>query len=226
MIQRSRRQPQIPCAPVHRTRRGDGGDRLVVAVGLTGGIGAGKSTALSFFKEMGATVASADDVVHGLYSKPELSAQVAAHFGPALLIADGSVDRRRLADTIRGNRFELRWLEELTHPLVAAEIERRVATAAPGSVVVCEVPLLFECGYERLFDLVVTVEADRETRRRRSTHDFGLEMFLELESLQSSTEQRVAGSDLSFFNDGDKERLKAFVRGTYERAQALLAERR
>ena len=72
----------------------------------------------------------------------------------------------------------MRWLEKLTHPLVAEEIERRIGDAPAGTVVVCEVPLLFESGFERLFDLVVTVEAGGETRRRRSTHGFDVEHVL------------------------------------------------
>ncbi len=127
---------------------------------------------------------------------------------------------------MRGRRRELRWLEKLTHPRVAEEIERRISEAPPGAVVVCEVPLLFESGSEGLFDLIVTVEAGRENRRQRSIHRFDLAMFSELEELQASSEQRVAGSDLAFFNDGDVEQLRAFVREAYGRALGLLAEGR
>ena len=72
-----------------------------------------------------------------------------------------------------------------------------------------------------IFDLVVTVEAGGEARRKRSTHSFGPELFGEFEALQTSSEQRVAGSDLAFVNDGDMEHLRAFVRQAYERACGL-----
>lgn len=200
--------------------------RDVVAVGLTGGIGAGKSTALALFKEMGALTVSADRVVHGLYSQRGLSSLVAAHFGPEVLNARGRVDRRRLADAVRGRPGELAWLEGVTHPRVAESIERRIGKAPAGAVVVCEVPLLFEAGHEAMFDLIVTVEAGPENRRRRSIHSFDLDQFSEFERLQASSERRVAGSGLAFFNDGGIDDLRAFVRGAYERAQALLGERR
>jgi dephospho-CoA kinase len=202
------------------------GRRDVVVVGLTGAIGAGKSTALTMFQELGALAVSADEVVHALYLQPECTAQLAAYFGPAVLDARGEVDRKRLAKSVRGCREELRWLENLTHPRVAEEIERRVQKAPVGSVVVCEVPLLFESRLQDLFDLIVTIEAGRENRRKRSVHLFDLDMFSELEGLQASSEQRVAGSDLAFFNDGDLDHMGAFVRQAYERARELLQEGR
>jgi dephospho-CoA kinase len=196
--------------------------RLVVAVGLTGGIAAGKSTTLRLFGDLGARTLSGDELVHGLYEQPAVSSRVAAHFGPEVLDQRGTVDRAQLARLVRGRPGELRWLEELTHPLVADEIGRQVAAAPGGSVVVCEVPLLFEADCKSLFDMIVTVEASAANRRRRSSHGFGLEQFEELESLQASTERRVAGSDLSFFNDGSPDELRAFVRKAYDRALQLL----
>lgn len=196
----------------------------VVAVGLTGGIGAGKSTALSLFGEFGALVLSADAVVHDLYAREDCRAALVAHFGPSVLDAGGDVDRRSLAGRVHGRPEELRWLEGLTHPLVRAGIEAFIEAALPGSVIVCEVPLLVESGLEDLFDLVVTVEAASDTRRDRSVHRFGAEMFAELEGLQASSEQRVAASDLAFFNDGELERLRVFVREAHARAAALLPE--
>ena len=198
----------------------------VVAVGLTGAIGAGKSTALAMFGELGALAVSADEVVHALYLQPECTARLAARFGPAVLDARGEVDRKRLAKSVRGRSEELRWLETITHPRVAEEIERRVQEAPVGSVVVCEVPLLFESRYQDLFDLIVTIEAGRQNRRKRSVHLFDLDMFTELEGLQASSEQRVMGSHLAFFNDDDLDHLREFVRRAYERARELLQEGR
>ena len=194
----------------------------IVAVGLTGGIGAGKSTALGLFGEMGATTMSADALVHELYGQPETVAQVAEHFGNEVVDSDGHVDRVRLAAAVRGRRRQLRWLEELTHPWVVEEMARRMNQAPDGSVVVCEVPLLFEAGFEALFDLIVTVEAGPATRRRRSVHQFDVEQFAEFERLQASSRRRVEGSDLVFYNDGSLDDLRGFVRSAYERAVALL----
>ncbi len=196
--------------------------RDVVAVGLTGGIGAGKSTALAMFKELGALTVSADQVVHDLYSQSGSSAIVAARFGPNVLNGQGVVDRARLAEAVRGRPDELAWLEGFTHPRVADTIRRRIRSASPGTVVVCEVPLLFEAGYEDMFDLIVTVEAGSENRRRRSIHNFDIEQFSEFEQLQASEELRTAGSNLVFVNDGSLNDLREFVGQAYERAQTLL----
>jgi dephospho-CoA kinase len=194
----------------------------VVSVGLTGGIGAGKSTALAMFAEEGALTLSADGIVHDLYQQRQVTDRLLDRFGAEILRADGSVDRRRLGAAVQGKRAELHWLEELTHPLVAAEIARFAARAPEGSVVVCEVPLLFEAGLAEDFDLIVTVEAAQEQRLRRSAHRTRREAFLEFEDLQASTEERVRRSDLVFRNDGDLEALRTFVRSAYARALSLL----
>ncbi|MBN1632481.1 MAG: dephospho-CoA kinase [Thermoleophilia bacterium] len=196
----------------------------IVAVGLTGGIGAGKSTALALFSEMGAVTMSADALVHELYKQPGVVALITERFGPGVVDSYNHVDRSRLAEAVRGRKRELRWLEKLTHPLVAEEIARRMNAAPDGSVVVCEVPLLFEAGFEALFDLIVTVEAGPEIRRRRSVQQFDLEQFTEFERLQASSKRRVEGSDLVFFNDGSLDDLRGFVRSAHERAVSLLKE--
>ncbi|OFW55599.1 MAG: dephospho-CoA kinase [Actinobacteria bacterium RBG_16_64_13] len=200
--------------------------RRIVAVGLTGGIGAGKSTALALFAELGALTLSADGLVHDLYSRSKVSGRVAAHFGPDVLDANGAIDRSRLAEMVRGQREELAWLEGLVHPLVARDIRGRLREAPGGTVVICEVPLLFEAGHEALFDLIVTVEAGADSRRRRSTHRFDLDQFSELEAMQASSETRVQRSDMAFFNDGDLDGLRGFVREVYDRATELLKEGR
>lgn len=202
-----------------------GRERLdVAAVAVTGGIGAGKTTALRFFGEAGALTLSADDVVHRLYEREDVKRRVVDHFGPQVLGANGEVNRRRLAVAVGGQTDRLRWLEGLTHPLVVEEMARFIREAPPGAVVVCEVPLLFETRMEGLFDLIVTIEAGEDLRRERSVHGFGPAIFSLLQGLQTSSERRVAGSDLVFFNDGDVEKLRAFVRDAYERAQRLARE--
>ncbi|HLA80944.1 MAG TPA: dephospho-CoA kinase, partial [Thermoleophilia bacterium] len=142
---------QDPGLVADGARRGRPG---VVAVGLTGGVGAGKSTALAMFGELGALTASADQIVHDLYTQPAFVARMVGQFGPGILDPDGNIDRRRLAEMVKGRRDKLQWLERLTHPLVADEIERIISEAPAGAIVVCEVPLLFESHFEALFDLL------------------------------------------------------------------------
>jgi dephospho-CoA kinase len=209
----------VPKAATPSRRR-----RRVVAVGLTGGIGAGKSTALMMFRELGAVTISADAIVHDLYGRTEFVARLREHFGQAAFDERNQVDRRRLSALVRGRPQELRWLEALTHPLVAQEIERFVGSAPEGAVAVCEVPLLFEAGYEGLFDLIVTIEAAHEHRLSRSQHRFHPESFREFEQLQATTERRTRGSHLAFCNDGDLAAMREFVARAFARAQELLQE--
>jgi len=201
------------------------GRRRVIAVGLTGGIGAGKSTALAEFSAAGALILSADRIVHDLYEDPSLAARVVARLGPGVMGSGGGIDRSRLATVVRNKADELRWLEEITHPLVTAEIERAISAAPDGSVLVCEVPLLFEAGLEEVFDLVVTIEASESERRRRSAHRTHPDAFAEFERLQTTTKERTAGSDLVFHNEDDVSALRTFVRDAYARALALLEDR-
>jgi dephospho-CoA kinase len=196
--------------------------RRVVAVGLTGGIGAGKTTALGLFAEAGAITLSADSMVHDLYTQARVITKISDHFGSQVLDERGAVDRAALARRVRRRRSELRWLEQLTHPMVAKDFRRKIESAPTGSVVVCEVPLLFEAGYEGLFDLLVTIEARSDTRRARSVHGFDLGQFTEFESLQASTEQRVARSDLAFVNDGDVDQMRSFVQDAFKKARGML----
>jgi len=195
----------------------------VIAMGLTGAIGAGKSTALSYFAELGALTLSADEVVRKLYQQPDICSLVAQRFGADALHESGAVNRRVLADRVCRSLEDLRWLEGLTHPQVAAHIERFIREAPSGSVVVCEVPLLVETGMESLFDTIVTIEAAPELRRARSPHAFGPDVFAQFERLQATPEERVARSQFVFFNDGSFEALKDFVAKVYDYARQVVA---
>jgi dephospho-CoA kinase len=200
---------------------GQGAANRAVAVGLTGGLGAGKTTALFMFRELGAVTLSADAIVHSLYLAPEIRAAMVERFGRAILDDNGEIDRGRLREAVRGDRAALQWLERLTHPRVGAAIERAIREAPPGAVVVCEVPLLFEAGLRDRFRLVLTVEASPGVRLARSADRFDKQGFSEFDSFQAGTERRVQGSDMVFYNDGALENMRAFVREAYARALAL-----
>ena len=107
-------------------------------LGLTGGIGAGKSTALAAFARLGCPTLSSDAIVHALYLEPEVRAAVVERFGPGVLGDDGEVDRagagRARASPTRQTR---RWLEQLLHPLVAAALERWRASRRPRARARC-----------------------------------------------------------------------------------------
>lgn len=143
----------------------------VVFVGLTGGLGAGKSTALSALERLGAAVLSTDAVVHELYDSDEVRAAVSERWGDAVMV-DGRVDRSAVAARAFAQPRERAWLEELLWPRVGARVaawREAVSHRDPlPAVAVVETPLLFEAGMEGLYDATIAVVAEEGVRARRA----------------------------------------------------------
>jgi len=181
-----------------------------IAVAITGGIGAGKSEALRAFARHGAATVSSDEIVHHLLRRPEVRDAVVARLGNGVVAPDGQVDRGAVGTVVFNDRDALEWLEQLLHPLVAAEYlhwrEQLAELPEPPRVSVTEVPLLYETGAESRFDKVVVVTAPRKLRRARSevaTDD--------RESRLIDDREKIARADYSFRNIGSLEDLDAFV---------------
>lgn len=140
-------------------------DNLIV--GLTGGMGCGKSTAAAFFAARGFDRVDADaQVRERILPDPAVIAEIAARFGPEVLTAAGQVDRARLSARVFADAEALVWLEELLHPRVYAGW-REIFAAATGRAFIVEVPLLFEKGLENWFDFTVCVTTDSAQQLRR-----------------------------------------------------------
>jgi dephospho-CoA kinase len=136
-------------------------------VGLTGGIGAGKSEALAAFERLGAATLSTDRVAHDLLDDEEVRAALVDRWGEAI-VPSGSVDRDKVAEIVFNDRDELAWLESITHPRVGAHVlEWRRGLGPDVAVAVVEVPLLFEAAMEDAFDATVAVVADDGLRDAR-----------------------------------------------------------
>ena len=140
-------------------------------VGLTGGIGAGKSEALAALGRLGAATISTDKVVHDLYEDSEVRDAVVDRWGPSVVV-DGRVDRRAVARCAFASDEERAWLEGLLWPLVGKRVAAwRAAQAArspaPAALVV-ETPLLFEAGLEANYDATIAIVADEEVRATRA----------------------------------------------------------
>ncbi|MHB2025468.1 MAG: dephospho-CoA kinase [Elusimicrobiota bacterium] len=144
------------------------GKKTVLRVGLTGGIGAGKSLALLEFSRLGAVTVSSDQIAREL-SRPggPIYRRAVAAFGAEVLRPGGSLDRARLAKIAFSNRRARRRLERAAHPLIIRETQRRLRLAPVGSVAVADVPLLFETGGQGRFDLTLLVAAPKAVRARR-----------------------------------------------------------
>jgi dephospho-CoA kinase len=142
----------------------------VLLVGLTGGIGAGKSTVAELLTQRGATVIDGDVIARRVVEpgQPALAA-IVEHFGADVLAPDGTLDRPRLAAKAFANAEERAALEAITHPAIGAEFLREMSEAPPDGIVVNDVPLLVESkqAADRGYEVVIVVEAPRELRLDR-----------------------------------------------------------
>ena len=183
-------------------------------LGLTGGIGSGKSTALAYLHECGAAVISSDDIVHRLYDRPAIIAAIQARYGHKAL-SGAHVNRQALAGIVFRDHDELQWLEKLLHPHVQAAVEEWAAAQQKvkprPAVLVAEVPLLFETGMETAFDLVMLITAPAEVRRQRLTAKLTDGEFERRLAQQMPEDEKVARSDFVFHNTGERKALREFV---------------
>lgn len=176
-------------------------------IGLTGGIGAGKSEALAAFERLGAATLSTDRVAHELLADDEVRELLVERWG-ADVAPGGTVDRSRVAELVFGKPDELAWLESVTHPRVgAAVLEWRQRVEPEAKVGVVEVPLLFEAGMEGAFDATVAVVADDEIRDRR-LRERGQPGLEGREARQLGQDEKAARADHVVRNDGSLEELE------------------
>ncbi len=184
---------------------------MVPFIGLTGGMGAGKSTALRVLEDLGAQVLSTDAVVHQLYGDKQVKEAVVERWG-AEVAPGGVVDRSVVAArAFAGGDEERHWLEGLLWPLVGARIAGwlehvRALRPAPGAAVV-EVPLLFEAGMERGFDATIAVIAQEELRRERAGGR-GHALADERAARQLSQEEKAGRATFVVRNDGTEGDLR------------------
>jgi len=187
----------------------------VTRIGLTGGIGAGKSTVARELARLGALVVDADAIAREVVAPgtPGLAA-VVAEFGDSVLAPDGSLDRAALGRVVFADPAARERLEAVTHPLIGAESARRTAAAPPGTVVVHDVPLIVERGLAAQYDLVVVVGADEDVRIDRLVRDRGMtrEEALARIRAQATDAQRRAVADVWLDNSGTREELLENVR--------------
>jgi dephospho-CoA kinase len=184
-------------------------------LGLTGGIGSGKSTALAYLHELGAATVSSDDIVHGLYSNAVVVERIRERFGDAVIDDAGGISRPALAGIVFSDETELRWLEDLLHPFVrdavAAWVEEQQKARPRPALIVVEVPLLFETGFEQRFDHIMLITAPDDVRRRRLTAKLTDSEFRRRRAQQMPEEEKIARSDFVFDNTGPRKALREFV---------------
>ncbi len=189
----------------------------MIRVGLTGGIGSGKSTVARLLAEHGALVIDADQIAREVVEpgQPALT-EIAERFGPDVITTDGSLDRAALAAIVFADAAALADLNAITHPRIAARTAQLIDAAPDDAVVVYDMPLLVENDLAEGWDHVIVVEADREVRVRRLIERGLDEADIEARmSRQASDEQRRAVADVVIDNSGDLDSLRAQVDHTW-----------
>jgi len=187
-----------------------GADQVPPFIALTGGIGAGKSTALAALERLGAAVISSDAVVHELYLSDQVRDAVVERFGSEVA-PGGVVDRGRVAMVAFSTAASRAWLEGLIWPLVRERVgqwrTQRERASPPPRALVVEVPLLFEAGLEGLYDATIAVTADEQVRRERASARRHASMD-EREARQLTQEEKAARATYVVANDGDVHELE------------------
>lgn len=192
-------------------------------VGLTGGIGSGKSAVAARFRALGIRVVDADQAARAVVEPgtPALAA-IAEHFGAGVIQADGTLDRAALRRLVFDDAAERRWLEQLLHPRIGEWLQARLAEA-PGPYAILESPLLFEGTQHRMVQRTLLVDVPEEIQVARAAARDGNspEQIRAIMAAQLSREARRARADDCIDNSGPPEALDAQVAALHRRYVAL-----
>ncbi len=189
----------------------------MLVVGLTGGIGAGKSTVAQYFAELGALVIDADQLARMAIERgTDGFADVMLRFGDDV-IANGDIDRKKLAEIVFSDPKARKDLEAIIHPRVQALFAEAVADLDSDDILIYEIPLLVETGAATKFDYIITVESDLEIRKARLLKKgLYISQIEKRIASQASPEAREAIADAVIRNDGDEDSLLRQVENLWE----------
>jgi dephospho-CoA kinase len=192
---------------------------MVPFIGLTGGIGAGKSTALAALEALGAAVVSTDRIVHELYETEQVRRAVIERFGPEVA-PDGGVDRAELARRAFATPESRAWLERLLWPLVGARMaawrDALEHADPPPRAAVVEVPLLFEADMDGAFDATIAVVAEEQVRAARAAGR-GHAALDERAARQLSQAEKAERASYVVVNDGTVAALRSELSGVLDK---------
>lgn len=182
-------------------------------VGLTGGIGCGKSTVAALFAQLGIPVIDADETARALVTPgSEALNEIIRRFGDHLLNRNGTLDRAALRREIFTDESKRRDLESILHPRIIQHMHAAAADA-PGPYCILVMPLLLEAGQQDAVDRILVVDCDQDLQRQRATSRDSMSdtQFDQVLAAQVSREQRLAAADDVVVNDADLQHLKSQV---------------
>jgi dephospho-CoA kinase len=189
----------------------------MLVVGLTGGIGAGKSTVAQYFAELGALVIDADQLARMAIERgTDGFADVMLRFGDDVIF-NGDIDRKKLAEIVFSDPQARKDLEAIIHPRVQTLFAQAVADLDAGDILIYEIPLLVETGAAAKFDYIITVESDLELRKARLLKKgLYISQIEKRIASQASPQEREAVADTVIRNDADEDSLLRQVENLWE----------
>jgi dephospho-CoA kinase len=190
----------------------------MLKVGLTGGIGSGKTAVSDLFEKLGAPIIDTDILARRLVDDdPGVLAEISETFGEDVLAADGGLDRKKLASIVFNDNKQKKKLENILHPRIRSEVLRQVKalsdTESPANYVIIVVPLLFETGFDDIADLTLAVIADEPIRIKRIQHrdSRSLDEIQAIIDSQTNDKTRILMSDEIIENNNDFKQLEQKV---------------
>jgi len=190
-------------------------------VGLTGGIGAGKSTVADLFSQKGAVVIRSDELARQVI-EPQTPGfqQVVDRFGKDFINSDGYIDRAKLAQVVFQDDAALKDLENIVHPLVRNKTNQIIEQHTSETIIVNEIPLLLEKKMESLFDfLVIVISSEKNRLERLAQRGLTAEQATARMAKQVSDDQRKAAADFLIVNDGNLDQLEVDVQKIWQTLQ-------
>lgn len=190
----------------------------MLIIGLTGGIGSGKSTVSHYFESLGVPVIDADLITRELVARGQPALQeIVQQFGPEILLADGTLDRAQLRQRVFGHEAERKKLEAILHPKVRDSMRQRVTALQdsnpPPAYCILSIPLLIESGWTEMVQRVLVIDATPAQQRQRASQRDGLNMeqINTVISNQVDRDTRLAAADDIIYNDADIPALHAQI---------------
>lgn len=189
----------------------------MLIVGLTGGIGAGKSTVANMFAQLGALTIDADQLARQAIEKGSPGFDEVVSTFSSDVLSDGDINRSMLGSIVFKDAAKRKQLEEIVHPRVQEALANKIKSLSPGDILVYEIPLLVETGAAKKFDYVITVESDIENRLDR-LFERGLDEDEAQRRIdaQASQSEREAVADYIIINDGERAELFGEVAKVWE----------
>lgn len=192
----------------------------MLVIGLTGGIGSGKSTVAELFAKRGAPIIDAD-VVARVITQPNTSAfkKIVEHFGPQIVLSDGNLDRKQLRNIIFADSKQRHWLEQLLHPQIHDDILQQLHKLSAHAYCIVVIPLLIEAASYAFLDRILVVDATQSLQIERVNHRDKLERH-HIEAIlntQATREHRLSQADDVITNTGEIAELEPQVARLHER---------